>query len=424
MLARIKRNSTTGNLEIQRLSGMSPDSVPIGVIFPLYSNTVPTGFLPCNGVQFDAEQYSSLYNLLGTNVLPDLRECTLVGIGENTTDTLTTHDIYTLGQFKDCQSTPTSAGPTVTGNNLVLNNDTTLGASNRYVVHQYTSNPVDPVTGVTRARSKGVNFIIKAITGNITSDIENALNAKVDKTLTNPITIDETTYNTVIAALEAMAAKINSGLEAIQYVQTLPVSPDIHNVIYAIMGTSKYKYYAGDEDNQTLQELGGSGSTFIGKQAEWDALTSAEQLEYDVADITDAPGDGTVVVDAIEDGNLNAVSSNAIYDALATRASTITIDTSVYNVNAWFTLRKCGNVVTLTGRCWKEEQMVTPDMTVIGHVPEGFRPMTDTYFTCHMFDANKTQFLLYINPVGDIMTAGAGATSSRIDFYVNMSWII
>ena len=161
MLARIKRNSTTGNLEIQRLSGMSPDSVPIGVIFPLYSNTVPTGFLPCNGVQFDAEQYANLYNLLGTNVLPDLRECTLGGIGENTTDTLTTHDIYTLGQFKDCQSTPTSAGPTVTGNNLVLNNDTTLGASNRYVVHQYTSNPVDPVTGVTRARSKGVNFIIK-----------------------------------------------------------------------------------------------------------------------------------------------------------------------------------------------------------------------------------------------------------------------
>lgn len=316
MLARIKRNSTTGDLEIQRLSGMSPDSIPIGVILPLYSNTVPTGFLPCNGAQFDAEQYINLYNLLGTSTLPDLRECTLVGIGENSTDTITTHDIYTLGQFKDSQSTPNSAGPTVTGNNLVLNNDTTLGASNRYVVHQYTSNPVDPATGVTRARSKGVNFIIKAITGNVTSDIENALNAKVDKTLTTPITIDETTYNTVIAALEAMAAKINSGLEAIQYVTTLPASPDIHNVIYAIMGTSKYKYYAGDEDNQTLQELGGSGSTFIGTQAQWDALTSAEQLEYDVADITDAPGDGTVVVDAVEDGNLNAVSSNAVCDLL------------------------------------------------------------------------------------------------------------
>lgn len=324
MLARIKRNSTTGDLEIQRLSGMSSDQVPIGVIFPLYSNTVPTGFLPCNGVTFDAEQYSSLYNLLGSNVLPDLRECTLVGIGENSTDSITTHDTFTLGQFKECQSVPTSAGPTVTGNNLVLNNDTTLGSSNRYVVHQYTSNPVDPVTGVTRARSKGVNFIIKAVTGNVTSDIENALNAKVDKTLVNPITIDETTYNTVIAALEAMAAKINSGLEAIQYVQTLPVSPDIHNVIYAIMGTSKYKYYAGDEDNQTLQELGGSGSTFIGTQAEWDALTSAEQLEYDVADITDAPGDGTVVVDAVEDGNLNAVSSNAVYDALSNLVKTVT----------------------------------------------------------------------------------------------------
>ena len=129
-------------------------------------------------------------------------------------------------------------------------------------------------------------------------------------------------------------------------------------------------------------------------------------------------------VDVVADGNMNPVTSNAVYDKFAIQASTITIDTSVYNVNSWFTLRKSGNVVCLSGRCWKEEQMVTPNGVVIGHVPEGFRPSFGTFFTAHMFDSNRTQFLLIVQPNGNIETAGAGATSSRIDFYVNMSWVI
>lgn len=129
-------------------------------------------------------------------------------------------------------------------------------------------------------------------------------------------------------------------------------------------------------------------------------------------------------VDTVADGNMNPVTSNAVYDKFATQASSATIDTSVFNVDSWLPLRKSGNVVVLTGRCWKEEQMVTPNYAIIGHVPEGFRPSTDTYYICHMFDTNRTQFGIVVQPNGNIVTIGAGATSSRIDFYVNMSWII
>ena len=175
-------------------------------------------------------------------------------------------------------------------------------------------------------------------------------------------------------------------------------------------------------NNNWTPTASGTG-TFIGTLAAFNAIKDTLPVNT-VAYITDDGNGDLQPVDAVTNGDMHPVTSNAVYDKLATQTSTITIDTSVFNVNSWFTLRRSGNVVTLTGRCWKEEQMVTPNMTVIGHVPEGFRPLTDTYFTCHMFDANKTQFMIYINSVGDIMTAGAGATSSRIDFYVNMSWII
>jgi hypothetical protein len=45
-----------------------------------------------------------LYTYLGnSNVLPDYRECVLVGAGQNDTDTIAEHDVYTLGEFKDDQ---------------------------------------------------------------------------------------------------------------------------------------------------------------------------------------------------------------------------------------------------------------------------------------------------------------------------------
>ena len=105
--------------------------------------------------------------------------------------------------------------------------------------------------------------------------------------------------------------------DSVRYVQTLPVSPNIENLIYAVESLSgKYKFYAGDKENQTTQELGGSGAIFTGTQAEWDALTTAEKNEYSRANITDTSSTVFIPVDTVADGNMNPVTSNAVYDAL------------------------------------------------------------------------------------------------------------
>ena len=84
------------------LAGAAGDGFPLGTIVALYSHTVPTGFLPCNGTQFDIHQYPALYTLLGRDTTPDLRECGLVGAGQSGR-VISAHDIYTIGQFKDDQ---------------------------------------------------------------------------------------------------------------------------------------------------------------------------------------------------------------------------------------------------------------------------------------------------------------------------------
>lgn len=60
-------------------------------------------WLYCDGSTYDTSEYPSLYAFLGTNVLPDFREAHLVGIGENDTDNIAAHDVFTLGQVKDRQ---------------------------------------------------------------------------------------------------------------------------------------------------------------------------------------------------------------------------------------------------------------------------------------------------------------------------------
>lgn len=55
---------------------------------------------------------------------------------------------------------------------------------------------------------------------------------------------------------------------------------------------------------------------FTGTQAEWDALTTDEKLAYKQVNITDDESDPNVVVDAVTDGDMHAVTSNAVAEEL------------------------------------------------------------------------------------------------------------
>ena len=76
---------------------------PVGTIIPMYKKSSPSGYLYCDGSTFDETKYPLLYAYLGSNVLPDYRECAIVGAEQNGTDTIAKHDVYTQGQFKDDQ---------------------------------------------------------------------------------------------------------------------------------------------------------------------------------------------------------------------------------------------------------------------------------------------------------------------------------
>ena len=110
MISRVVLNSSNQK-ELQTLAGANSSGLPVGSIIALYSSTCPYGYLPCNGSTYDTLQFPELYALLGTNKLPDFSECTLVGIGESSNeydaDTNPTgikeHDVFVLGQFKDDQ---------------------------------------------------------------------------------------------------------------------------------------------------------------------------------------------------------------------------------------------------------------------------------------------------------------------------------
>lgn len=76
-------------------------------------------------------------------------------------------------------------------------------------------------------------------------------------------------------------------------------------------------YYAGDNINQKIERLAKYSDTpFTGTQAEWDALTIDEKLTYKQVNITDDESDTNVVVDAVTNGDMHAVTSNAVAEEL------------------------------------------------------------------------------------------------------------
>lgn len=99
------------------------------------------------------------------------------------------------------------------------------------------------------------------------------------------------------------------------------------------------KLYYGNARTQVLLKVGGS-DIFVGTQAQWDALTTAQKNEYSQANITDTSSTVFVPVDTVADGNMNPVTSNAVYDKFNAVETTITGTSRTVSVTAnttdWF----------------------------------------------------------------------------------------
>ena len=86
-------------------------TAPIGTVLAYAGNEAPRGYLLADGASYPTADYPDLYAVIGNTYggdtenfnVPDYRETVLVGVGENTTDTIASHDVYGLGEFKDDQ---------------------------------------------------------------------------------------------------------------------------------------------------------------------------------------------------------------------------------------------------------------------------------------------------------------------------------
>lgn len=452
MLARIVRDTDTQQLTWQRITGDAgaAGATPLGSVLAYFGTTVPDGFLPCNGATYDVTQYPELYTFLNSSTLPDLRECALVGIGENSTDTLGTHDIFTLGQFKDSGTygTNTTSWETLhpydAATNVMTTVINTTGADQIVTAKTGTST----ATLGMRTRSKGVNWIIKAIPGMETTEVTDAIeaiNLKLAKALiTKDVLVLPTgasiegylyhyqghyyvphldtesptqSYLTELANL----SDIQPVIEWLASTDPLPTGSAIKEHLYAqeyttAGGDTKYHYYIGKVDasdplnNELVAlETGAGSSIFVGTQAEWDALSTAEKNEYSQANITDSNSVVHVPVDTIANGNMNPVTSNAVYDALAGKEGNFVLASGVTITGGGFArCEQSGNVVVFNFH----GLTVTPtgaDWTLLGNLPTNISKPRNNFYS---LDVDSHIILIGTN--GTIQLYGPGVTTQQV----------
>ena len=171
-----------GQKKIVPLTSDTGTGAPVGTLITQYKKVPMSGYLYCDGSTFDENDYPALYMYLGTNVLPDYRECVMVGAEQNTTDTIATHDVYGEGEFKDDQlqehkhyvkSFQVEKHQQVPS--VIV--DYTLDINDNSSAETYTLNVANARTGTTtHGKQKAVYVYIKATSGLAENQQENVLN--------------------------------------------------------------------------------------------------------------------------------------------------------------------------------------------------------------------------------------------------------
>ena len=176
-----------GEKKIIPLTTDTGTGAPVGTLISQYKKVPMSGYLYCDGSTFDENDYPALYMYLGTNVLPDYRECVMVGAEQNTTDTIATHDVYGEGEFKDDQlqnHKHTIPNSNEKGTNQISAQYSTKGFSGNINTYQYTGRFGE----TTHGKQKAVYVYIKATSGlaenqqeNVLNDVKGYVDSSIDK---------------------------------------------------------------------------------------------------------------------------------------------------------------------------------------------------------------------------------------------------
>ena len=164
-----------GQKKIIPLTTDTGTGAPVGTLIQQYKKVAMSGYLYCDGSTFDENVYPALYMYLGSNVLPDYRECVMVGAEQNTTDTIATHDVYTEGEFKDDQLQ--SHNHSVPNHNEGGTNQLSVMYSTKgFYDNIYTDYNNYRSGDTTHGKQKAVYVYIKATSGLAENQQDNVLN--------------------------------------------------------------------------------------------------------------------------------------------------------------------------------------------------------------------------------------------------------
>ena len=168
-----------GQKKIIPLTTDTGTGAAVGTLISQYKKVPMSGYLYCDGSTFDENDYPALYMYLGTNVLPDYRECVMVGAEQNTTDTITTHDVYSEGEFKDDQLQNITVDTTDFKVDSGAGHDVGMatGGNRSTSLSSFIHDPNSGRLGTTtHGKQKAVYVYIKATSGLAENQQENVLN--------------------------------------------------------------------------------------------------------------------------------------------------------------------------------------------------------------------------------------------------------
>ena len=286
----IIRNKNVIGMDVQRVY----TSTPVGIIQPFASNTnIPRGYLLCDGTSYKVADYPDLYAVIGNTYggdtenfnVPDYRETVLVGVGENTTDTIASHDVYELGEFKDDQL------QRITGDFEAGNRNTQPHTSGAFSAKgsQYTwfalsetattssriefdSSTMTRSGTTTHGKQKGVTYIIKAfhtnegvdsgVSDDVVIYINNSNSYSTEETLTGGKWIDgKPIYRKVI--IYTLSNALTGLVEIAHNIQNIETPIRIVFGKATVPGSSNSITIPSQYDSTTFIQLGAFSDTYV-----------------------------------------------------------------------------------------------------------------------------------------------------------------
>ncbi len=140
---------------------------------------------------------------------------------------------------------------------------------------------------------------------------------------------------------------------------------------------------AVDDTTGDTEVVANKHLVFKGTLEEWEALTTAEKKTYDEALITNDMDTGEVV-NEVTDGDMRAVTSNAVYDTLVNVEDfTSQITFTNWETAGQVSLRKCGKLVTFNLGGHLVSGQISTDVnqpTYVGTIPANCLPDINAQF--------------------------------------------